>query len=157
MLAMNIGIVVYSETDHTYSVAQKLQDKLSVEGHEVNLERVVPAVKVDPGDLKVNFKSQPDTDPYEGLIFGAPVHAFNLAPAMNAYLNQIPSLKDKKIACFVTKGLPFDSTGGNQAIKQMKRVCRDRGGIVMGTSIVTWSVSRKKKINNLLSQFGAMF
>ncbi len=154
---MNIGIIVYSETDHTYSVAQKLQDKLSAGGHEVNLEQVVPAAKVNPGELNVNFNSQPETAPYEGLIFGSPVHAFNLAPAMNAYLNQIPSLQDKKIACFVTKGLPFDSTGGNQAIKQMKNVCRARGGTVIGTAIVTWSMSRKKKINNLLSQFGALF
>jgi flavodoxin len=154
---MNIGIIVYSQTNNTYSVAQKLQNKLSAEGHQVNLERVEPAGKVNPGEIKVNFNSQPDIDPYDALIFGSPVHAFNLAPAMNAYLNQIPSLQDKKIACFVTKGLPFDSTGGNQAIKQMKNVCRSRGGTVIGTAIVTWSMSRKKKINNLVERFGALF
>jgi flavodoxin len=154
---MNIGIIVYSQTNHTYSVAQRLDDKLSSLGHEVNIEGVVPAGKVNPGDININFENQPDTDPYEGLIFGSPVHAFNLAPAMNAYLNQIPSLQDKNIACFVTKGLPFDSTGGNQAIKQMKNVCQLRGGVVIGTAIVTWSMSREKKINNLLDRFSALF
>lgn len=76
---------------------------------------------------------------------------------MNAYLNQIPSLQDKKIACFVTKGLPFDSTGGNQAIKQMKNVCRALGGVVIGTAIVNWSMGREKKINQLLEKFGTIF
>ena len=154
---MNIGIIIYSQTNHTYSVAQKLQDRLAAEGHEVNIERVIPTGKVNPGEINVNFQNQPDTDSYDALIFGSPVHGFSLAPAMNAYLNQIPSLQDKKIACFVTKGLPFDSTGGTQAIKQMKNVCRSRGGTVIGTAIVTWSMSRKKKINNLLARFGALF
>jgi flavodoxin len=153
---MNIGIIVYSQTNNTYSVAQKLQDNLSTEGHEVNIERVVPVGKVNPGEINVNFESQPDTDPYDALIFGSPVHAFNLAPAMNAYLNQIPSLQEKKIACFVTKGLPLDSTGGNQAIKKMKNVCQSKGGAVIGTAIVNWSMGREKKIAKLLSRFSAL-
>ncbi|MEN6329035.1 MAG: flavodoxin domain-containing protein [Methanobacteriaceae archaeon] len=154
---MKIGIIIYSQTNHTYTVAQRLQSKLSSEGHEVDLERVVPVGKVNPGEINVNFDTQPATEPYDGLIFGSPVHGFNLAPAMNAYLNQIPSLQDKKIACFVTKGLPFDSTGGNQTIKQMKKICRAKGGAVIGTAIVTWSMSREKKINNLLERFSALF
>lgn len=154
---MDLGIIIYSQTSHTYSVAQMLQDKLSSQGHAVNLERVVPEGKVNPGEININFKTKPDTETYDALIFGSPVHAFNLAPAMNAYLNQIPSLQDKKIACFVTKGLPFDSTGGNQAIKQMKNVCRARGGVVIGTAIVTWGMGREKKINQLLEKFGTIF
>lgn len=154
---MNIGLIIYSQTNNTYSVAQRLQDNLSARGHDVNIERVVPAGKVNPGDLNINFEKKPDTKPYDVLIFGSPVHAFNLAPAMNAYLNQIPSLEGKNIACFVTKGLPFDSTGGNQAIKQMKNVCRARGGVIIGTAIVTWTMGREKKINNLLEKFSALF
>ncbi len=38
---MKIGIIVHSQTEHTYSVAQKLQDKLLDNGHETNLERVI--------------------------------------------------------------------------------------------------------------------
>jgi hypothetical protein len=33
-LAMNIGIIVYSQTNHTYSVAQKLKEKLSADGQQ---------------------------------------------------------------------------------------------------------------------------
>ena len=30
---MEIGIIVYSQTEHTYSVAQMLKDKLVIDGH----------------------------------------------------------------------------------------------------------------------------
>jgi NAD(P)H dehydrogenase (quinone) len=153
---MNIGIIVYSQTNHTYSVAQKLKEKLSAD-NRVNIERVVPVGKVQPGSINIKFKVQPDTSAYEGLVFGAPVHAFSLSPAMNAYLNQIPSLEDKKVACFVTKGLPFDRTGGNQAISQMKKICQLKGGAVIGTGIVVWSLRREKKIADLLEKLSALF
>jgi flavodoxin len=154
---MNIGIIVYSQTNHTYSVAQKFKEKLSANGHAVNIDRVVPAGKVQPGSINIKFKAQPDTSAYDGLVFGSPVHGFALAPAMNAYLSQIPSLEDKKVACFVTKGLPFDRTGGNQAISQMKKICQAKGGTVIGTGIVVWSVRRGKRIAELLERFSALF
>jgi len=39
----------------------------------------------------------------------------------------------------------------------MKKICRAKGGAVIGTAIVTWSMSREKKINNLLERFSALF
>ena len=153
---MNIGIIVYSQTNHTYSVAQMLQDKLSGDGHEVSIQGVGPAGQVKPGEIDVKFDELPDITPYDVLIFGSPVHGFALAPAMNAYLHQISSLDGKKIACYVTKGLPMDRTGGNQAIKQMTEICESKGGTVVGTGIVTWSFSRQKKIDKLLAKFSTL-
>ena len=40
---MKIGIIIYSQTEHTYSVAQKLKEKLTASEHEVNLESVIPS------------------------------------------------------------------------------------------------------------------
>ena len=154
---MNIGIIVYSQTEHTLSVAQKLSEKLSADGHIVNVERVVPKGEVKPNDVDVSFREQPDTNPYDALIFGSPVHAFNVAPAMKAYLNQIPSLQDKKVACFVTKSLPLDWTGGNQAIKTMKTICQSKGGIILGSGIVNWSMGRENKIEKLVAFFSTLF
>jgi flavodoxin len=37
---MKIGIIVHSQTGHTYSVVQKLQEKLLAAGHSVNIERI---------------------------------------------------------------------------------------------------------------------
>ena len=154
---MNIGIIVYSQTEHTFSVAQKLVEKLSADGHTVDVERVVPVGEVKPKDVDVTFREQPDTNPFDALIFGSPVHAFNLAPAMKVYLNQISSLQDKKIACFVTKSLPFDRTGGNQAIETMKDICQSKGGNILGSGIVNWSMSREKRINDLITFFSTLF
>jgi len=91
------------------------------------------------------------------LVFGAPVHAFSLAPPMKIYLEQIGSLQDKKIACFVTKGLKFNWTGGNQAIGKMKKIIESKGGKVVGTDIVVWNKKRDEKIAKLIQKFGVLF
>ena len=46
---MNIGIILYSETGNTYSVSQKLKEKLIKAGHSVNIERLKVIGKVNPG------------------------------------------------------------------------------------------------------------
>lgn len=153
---MDIGIIVYSQTEHTYLVAEKLQEKLIELGNMVKIENVMPAGDVHPGKKDITFETQPSIDAYDALIFGSPVHAFNLAPAMKAYLEQIPSLQDKKVACYVTKGLPFHRTGGNQAISQMKKLCQSKGGTVMGTGIIVWRGGREKEINELVEQFSML-
>ncbi len=154
---MKIGILVYSQTEHTYSVAQKLQEKLQEKGKEVEIERVVPSGEVHPGSKDIKFETLPDVEKYDALIFGSPVHAFSLAPAMKAYLEQIPSLQSKNIALFVTKGVPFNWTGGNQAIGKMKKICQSKGGTIVGTDIVVWNKSRDKKIGDLIRKFSVIF
>jgi flavodoxin len=48
---MNIGIVVYSRTGNTYSVALRLRDKLLELGHCANIERIAP-VDEKQADIK---------------------------------------------------------------------------------------------------------
>ena len=157
LLIMEIGIIVYSQTEHTYSVAENLQEKLLAAGHTVNIERVSTAGEVKSNSKDIIFQNKPDIQGYDSIIFGSPVHAFNLAPAMKAYLEQIPSLQDKKIACYVTKGLPFHRTGGNQAISQMKKLCQSKGGTILGTGIVVWRGGRGKDIIELVQKFSRLF
>ncbi|MDP3066892.1 MAG: flavodoxin domain-containing protein [Methanobacteriaceae archaeon] len=154
---MNIGIIVYSQTENTYSVALKLQEKLSEDGNSVNVQRVVLAGDVDSWSKDITLETAPDIEGYDALIFGSPVHAFSLAKAMSAYLNQLPSLEHKKIACFVTKGMPLNWTGGNQAISQMKKTCQSKGGTVIGTEIVVWNKKRDKNIAELAERFSGLF
>lgn len=154
---MKIGIVVYSQTEHTYSVAQKLQEKLQEKGKEVELERVVMKGEVQPGSKDMEFEIIPDVEKYDALIFGSPVQAFSLARPMKAYLEQISSLQGKKIALFVTKGAPFNWTGGNQAISKMKKISQSKGGSIVGTDIVVWNKNRDEKVNALLRRFSAIF
>jgi len=154
---MKIGIIVFSQTENSYSVALKLKDKLVESGHEVEVERVVPVGDVPPRAKVVEFQNEPEVSEYDAIVFGSPVHAFTLAPAMNAYLEQISSLEDKKIACFVTKGLPFNWTGGNRAIGIMKKISESKGGTVVGTDIVIWRGDVDKKIEDLIRKFSVLF
>ena len=154
---MKIGIIIYSQTEHTYSVAQKLKEKLTASEHDVNLESVIPMGDAPRGAKNIDFKAKPDVSVYDALIFGGPVHAFSLAPPMKIYLDQIKSLQNKKVACFVTKGLPFHRTGGNQAINQMKKICESKGGTVIGTGIIVWRGGRGKEIANLVNKFSNLF
>jgi len=154
---MKIGIVVYSQTEHTYSVAQKLQKILQEKGKEVELERVVMKGEAQPGSKDMEFEVMPDVEKYDALVFGSPVQAFALARPMKAYLEQIPSLQGKKIALFVTKGARFNWTGGNQAIGKMKKISQSKGGSIVGTDIVVWNKNRDEKIDALLRRFSAIF
>ena len=154
---MKIGIIVYSQTEHTYSVATKLKEKLLAAEHETEIEKVIPIGEVQPRQKEVKFENQPNVDAYDALIFGSPVHAFALAPAMKVYLEQIQSLQEKKIACYVTKNLPLNWTGGSQAINAMKKICESKGGSVIGTGIIVWRGGREKQIANLVDRISSLF
>lgn len=155
---MKIGIIVHSQTNNTYSVALELQEKLKDAGNEVEIERVSMVGGDRPESKeKIKIENPPDVNGYEALIFGAPVHAFALAPAMQVYLEQIPSIQDKKVALFVTKKLRFEWTGGSRAIGKMEKICRSKGGKIVGTGIVIWNKQRNKKISELGREFSGLF
>jgi len=155
---MNIGIILYSETGNTYSVSQKLKEKLVKAGHSVNIERLKVIGKVRPGAKDIRFESLPDIEPYDVLVFGSPVQAFSLSSAMTAYLSQIESLQDKKVAFLVTQFFPFAWLGGNRAIGQMKKICESKGASVCGTAVVNWSKpSREKQITEMVEKLSKLF
>ncbi|WP_424357724.1 flavodoxin family protein [Methanocella sp. MCL-LM] len=154
---MKIGIIVYSQTGNTFSVAGKLKDKLTAAGHSATVERIVPTSGEKDGK-NVKFGRLPDLTQYEGLVFAAPVQAFSLSAVMAAYLKQLPSLSGKKIACFVTKGLPFAWTGGNSAIGKLTKECEARGGTVGATGIVVWrGANRDKNIADVVDAISKAF
>jgi flavodoxin len=143
---MKIGIIVHSQTGNTLSVAQKLQEKLTASGHSVKLERITP-VGGEQKDMKnIRLENLPDLGVYDALVLAAPVHAFSVSPVMAEYLKQLPSIQGKKIACFVTKGLPFKWTGGNRAISQIKTACESKGGRVVTAGIINWGDAKRENI-----------
>jgi flavodoxin len=150
---MNIGIIVYSITGHTLSVAQKLNEKLLTNGHSVSLERVI-AINDEQTDIgKIQFSNAPSVEKYDALIFGAPVRGLSLSAVMAAYLSKFTSLKGKKIICYVTQYFPYPWMGGNRSIKQMKKICESKGAKIFDTGIVNWSNSkREKKITDLVDK-----
>ena len=155
---MNIGIIIYSQTGSTYSVALKLKEMLATAGHSVNIERVIPAGDAQPRAKDLQFEKRPEVGTYDALVFGAPVEAFSLSPVMKGYLMQVASLKGKKIACFVTKRLRFNWTGGNQAVNKIKKICGSKDGAVCESGIVIWSSAhREKMIAEVVDKFSRLF
>lgn len=155
---MKIGIIVHSQTGHTLSVAQKLQETLTATGHSANIEKLSPVDPKQTDPKKVQIEKLPDLSPYDALVLAAPVQAFSVSPVMKVYLPQLPSLNNMKVACFVTKGLPFKWTGGNHAISQIRSAVESKGGKVVDTGIIAWSgAGKEKSITELLEKFSKLF
>jgi NAD(P)H dehydrogenase (quinone) len=154
---LKIGIIVDSKSGFTYSIAQRLEEKLSVLRHDVQVERIEPIDEKQVDIKKIQLKSFPEINQYEAIIFGAWVRGGFLSPAMAAYMNQMPSLQGKKIACFVTKGLPFAWTGGNQTINRMVKLCESKEGRVVDTGMIIRMGPRKKQTADLIAKFGKLF
>lgn len=51
---MNIGLVVYSKTGHTYEVVSNLNEMFKKLGHDTTIERVIPKMKVNSMLIKLN-------------------------------------------------------------------------------------------------------
>ena len=142
---MNIGIIVYSQTGNTLSVAEKLKEKLTAGGHTASLEKVTVAGGRKPGDRSFQLETLPDAGPYDALVFGSAVEAFSLSPVLTAYLKQIGSLQGKKVACLVTQFFPYPWMGGNRAIRRMRKLCESKGAAVCGSGVVNWAKFRRDK------------
>jgi hypothetical protein len=154
---MNIGMIVYSQTGNTWSVAQKLQEKLSAAGHTVTIERIEVIGEVSPGQ-PVRFSATPNPQPYDALVFGSPVQAFSLCQAMVGYLKQVAPLQGKAIACLITQAFPFPWLGGNRAVRQMTRMCKAAGADVCGSGIVNWmKKERDQQIVDVTDSMSTLF
>jgi flavodoxin len=156
---MKIGIIIYSHTGNTKSVALKLKDKLSSAGHSVKMESITVNADYKPGQDEFRFKVKPEVDRYDALVFGAPVWAFSLATVMRRYLMQTASLKNKKIACFVTQFFPFSWLGGKRACAQMKKICEAKGSRILSSGIVNWAGEKRrgKKIDGIVERISICF
>ena len=142
---MKIGIIVYSQTGNTLSVATKLAESLSAAGHSATLEQVKVVGGRKPGTKGFKLETLPNVEPYDVLVFGAAVEAFALSPVMRRYLGQVASLQNKKVACLVTQAFPYPWLGGNRAVRQMRRLCESKGATVCGSGVVNWMRSRREE------------
>jgi hypothetical protein len=135
---MKVGIVVYSRTGNTLSVATKLKEKLAAAGHAVALEPVKLVGERKPGSREFQLGPLLDVTLYDVLVFGAAVEAFSLSPVMAKYLGEIGSLEKKSAVCLITQGFPFAWLGGNRAARQMRKLCEAKGAAVRGSAVVNW-------------------
>lgn len=157
-MIMKIGIIVHSHTGNTYSVAERLKERLMVTGHSLALERVRAFNDEQAKAGSIRLKEVPGISGYDALVFAAPVQGFSLSSVMKAYLTQVPTLKNKKVACFVTEFFPYPWMGGNRAILQMKSLCESKGAEICGTGVINWSSSqRNSMIAQLIERLSSSF
>lgn len=135
---MNIGVVVYSQTGNTRSVAGKLQEVLTAAGHQAALVEVRLVGERKQGTRVFELGSLPSLDGYEALVFGSSVEAFSLSPVMAKYLGSVPTLEKRRVACLVTQAFPYAWLGGNRALRQMRRLCEAKGAVILGGTVVNW-------------------
>jgi len=147
---MKIGIIVYSKTGHTKSVADILEQQLKEKGHDVTLD-FLEISENGKGSGNPEIKKAPDVTPYDFLIFGAPVQGFKLCTAMSTYLQLLGDMSGKKFACIVTQALPFKWLGGESASKKMKEIVTGKGGEFIGHSIINWNkADREDRIDDTI-------
>ena len=147
---MNIGIIVYSVSGHTLSVATALQQQLTAEGHQVTLQRLEISGPERTRGAKPTLKSVPAIDGYDAVVFACPVHGGLPPPPMASYLQRIPSLSGQKVAFLVTHFFPR-AWGAVQTIAALSRACEAKGAMVRGSGDVRWfGPGRKGRIAQAL-------
>ncbi len=122
---MNIGIIVYSYTNNTMSIAKRLESYLLSKGHTASIQSI-KADNENPNSSSFRLTNQPSTQTYDAIIFGSCVRGFDCAPIFKEYIQNVNSLSNKKIAGFVSQYFPFDSMGGNQALGSMERIIHQK-------------------------------
>jgi hypothetical protein len=96
----------------------------------------------------------PEMTSYDRIILASPVRGFQVSPIMKAYLQQVVTLKDKPVACFVTHAFPFAWLGGKSAIKMMIDLVNAKQAKVACTGIIDWgNRKREAEITMLLDRF----
>jgi len=138
---MKIAIIVHSQSGKTRKFADSLFDKLSSDGHTVNLTQLETSVPIKGGSVRenmdVSFTNLPKVDDAEMILFGGPVWAFGPSPVIIAAMQQLGNLKGKSALSFCTMGFPYKCMGGNAAIAYMNRVAGTLGAKVLPGSICT--------------------
>lgn len=155
---MKIGIIIFSNTGNTLSLAERIGDTLKKGRHTVRIEQITTDGDPQKMGNDIKFNNIPKTDPFDAIIFGSPVWAFSLCPVMKEYLSKMDPLKGKKIALFTTKMIPFHWMGGNNAISQMKKLVGSRGGRVIGSGIVAWNKKGPaKNVDDVIDNISGLF
>mgnify|MGYP001065611220 CR=1 FL=1 len=154
---MKVGIIVYSRTNHTISVAQKICDALISEHHDAEVLPITVKNDDPTTGEKIVLDKNPNYDAFDVIIFGSPVWAFSLCPVMKQYLSMGSSLSGKAVHCFVTHHFSFPFLGGNRSVRTMTNLCRAKEADVRKTGVVSWSSKKRaSKIEQIVRDFSTI-
>lgn len=136
---MKVGIILFSETGNTYSVAKKLKDNLKK--HDVTIEKIeIERLSKDRNEFNITYS--PSVKDYDIIVFGSFTEGFSLNPVMKLYLSHL-ELKDQKTLLFITHHFPFKWMGGTSCLQQLKNIVKEKEGLVLKTGIINWSSKKR--------------
>ncbi|MEA4939644.1 MAG: hypothetical protein VB091_08680 [Christensenella sp.] len=154
---MKVGIIVYSKTGNTLAVAERVGHQLETDGIAASVERF-SAETLPQSNKPVRLTAVPSPNEFDAVIFGAPVQAFSLDPAMALYFEQINSISPKNVFCFVTQYFKKPWLGGNHAMKQMLALLNKKGISAKPLGVVNWSSEqREEQIMQIIGQCSHAF
>jgi flavodoxin len=139
---MKIGIVYYSRTGNTKSVANRLKEnftemKKDVEMIEILHEKKPGFLKAGRAGIKQIELPIKNTDfnisKFDMILVGMPVWGFNPCPFFRSYFNNIEKLDGKKFGVFLT--------GGGEIHKNVEKgdmireYLKDKGANIIGKTL----------------------
>lgn len=148
---MKMKVVYYSYSGNTKEVSERLCNEL-IAMQLVCSSQEIHADEEDPKFQPKELTEIPDVLDYDVLVFASPVRAFGVSPIMKMYLEQLPSLKNKKVINFVTHQFPKPWLGGTQATKSIKRSLVEKEADVLATYVIDWSnKKREDQIDSMIA------
>jgi flavodoxin len=153
---MNIGIIIYSMSGHTATVAKAVAERFRRDDHDVDIKLLLVTGMPRPGSKRFSICNMPDSeeiDGYDAILFGGPVWLFKASPVILKFLGRLEKLKGKKLLCFVTQLAPWPSLGGYQALRTMNSKLKESGGTILpGESFQYFFGINKQKLNETIER-----
>ena len=158
---MNMAIVYYSYSGNTHKAAKVMEEILKSQNNSVKCLRIeAPGesknffIQALRGLMKKKVKlSSVETDltPYDLIIFGTPVWAREMVPAMREFLEKAGSLLRKKAVVFVTYG---SGLGKDHCLDSLERILQEKSVSQIGRFSLSQSkVNDRALIGDLLRKF----
>jgi flavodoxin len=158
---MNIGIIIYSMSGHTATVAKAIAERFRRENHDVDLKLLMVTGMTHPGSKRFSICNLPESeeiDGYDVLFFGGPVWLFSASPVILKFLGMLEKLDGKKTMNFVTQVSPWPSLGGYQALKMMNDRLKESGATVLpGESVQYFFGTDRRKLNETMERIYQRF
>jgi NAD(P)H dehydrogenase (quinone) len=143
---IKIGIFVHSQSGNTAKLGLAVTKALRGKGHDVSVELLRPVGKVNPWSRSVTFRTMPEMEEFDIVLFGGPNWAFGSSPVIVSLLKQLSTLKGKKTLFFITSLLPDSFSGAKRGIARVNELSDGLGATVLPGVPLFWGLwcGRKK-------------
>ena len=153
---MKLEFIIFSMTGHTRTVAEDARNKLLESGHDCCLTFLEPKVKLDLRAEIVDIKHVPELMDCDVAVICTPVHGGKISAPVRSFLTQVGSLVGIRIVLLVTHFFR-QGWGAIQTLRELGKLCEDKGGEVVGEMNIKWfSIRRKQEIMKSIDHLSSL-